>query len=289
MSAIIEPENQLRYQRLTGVLGAEITGVDITAPLDERVLNALRDLLVEHKVIFFRKQPLTTKRLLDFALNFGTPEPYALGKLANLTFHPEYPDVAVLDSIPGQPPARADVWHSDLTFQEKPSFGSVLHCVIAPPVGGDTLWADMEAAYEGLDDKTRSRLSGMVAIHDWRRQIPNARRKGIPEEAIQELEATFPQMEHPLVRTHPVSGRKCIYVNTAFTIGIKDMKESESGPLLQRLFDLARIPEYQCRFRWQADSVAFWDNRSTQHYAVLDYVGQRRRMERVTFAGDRPF
>jgi alpha-ketoglutarate-dependent taurine dioxygenase len=147
--------SNLRYERLTGKLGAEVSGINLTRSIDHDIIAALTAALVEHKVLFFRNQPMTTAQHLEFAAHFGKSEPYALGELGALTFHPQYPDVAVLDSIPGKAPSRADVWHSDLTFQQAPSFGSILRCVIAPEFGGDTLWVNMEAAYEGLDDATR--------------------------------------------------------------------------------------------------------------------------------------
>lgn len=278
----------MQFARLTGHLGAEVSGIDIGQDVEEAVVQAVLDGLVEHKVLFFRDQHISAGQFLNFALRFGRPEPYAIAKLGNLPEHPDYPDIAIVESTPARI-SRANVWHSDVTFQQEPSFGSILRCVKAPAVGGDTLWADMEAAFEGLDDATRSLISGLTAVHDWRYQIPKARENGVPESVIRDLDENLPPAEHPVVRTHPVSGRKGIYVNGAHTKCIKGMSDSESKALLARLYGLASIPEYQVRFRWAPDSIAFWDNRSTQHYAVLDYVGQYRRMERVTFVGDRPF
>jgi len=272
-------------ERLTGTLGAEISGIDIRDSFTGAQVNALKALLVEHKVIFFREQDSSIEAFLRFALLFGEPEPYSLGPLRNLVVDPVHRDIAVLESQPTHA-ARADVWHSDLSFQKAPSFGSILRCVTAPAVGGDTMWTDMEAAYAGLDAEMRARLLGLTAVHDWRAQITSARARGIPESDIQALVAAYPPREHPVVRTHPVSGRKCLYVNPAFTKYIVGMEEAESRALLDRLFTVTSRPEYQVRFRWRANSIAFWDNRSTQHYAVLDYVGQYRRMERVTFKGE---
>ena len=155
-------------------------------------------------------------------------------------------------------------------------------------MAGTRYWADMTAAYDGLDDATRTHLSGLVAIHDWHTFRAGLRRRGTPEERIAALVEQFPPVEHPLVRTHPVSKRKIIYVNPVFTIGIKGMMDTESRPRLDRLYRLTGIPEYQMRFSWKKDSVAFWDNRSTQHYGVPDFFPQHRRVERVTVAGDRP-
>jgi taurine dioxygenase len=147
----------------------------------------------------------------------------------------------------------------------------------------------MEAAYEGLDDATRTRISGLTAIHDWAPFRDLMRQRNVPEERIAALESEFPKVEHPVVRTHPVSGRKLIYVNASFTIGIKGMAEGESRPLLERLYAQANQPEYQVRFRWRPDCIAFWDNRSTQHKVIADFWPKRRLMERVTICGDRPF
>jgi taurine dioxygenase len=182
----------------------------------------------------------------------------------------------------------AEDWHSDVTWRETPAMASILRATDVPEAGGDTMWADMAAAYEDLDDATQRHLSSLTAIHDWHKFREVLHQTGATPEQIAELVERFPPMEHPVVRTHPVSGTKIIYVNGNFTVKIKGMSDSESDALLQRLYKLAEIPAYHARMHWQPGSVAFWDNRSTQHSVVGGVKGYRR-MERVTVAGDRVF
>ena len=176
------------------------------------------------------------------------------------------------------------MWHSDVTWRVNPSLGSILRAVEIPPVGGDTLFADMCAAYEMLNDEMKDHLDGMQAVHDW---IPAFGRNMEPS-VLDALRADFPAVQHPVVRTHPETGRKMLYVNRAFTQHIVGLDAEESRLLLDFLYRQASYPEYQCRFRWAPGSIAFWDNRSTQHYASSDYFPQRRVMERMTIVGDVP-
>ena len=176
------------------------------------------------------------------------------------------------------------MWHSDVTWREKPSLGSILRAIEIPAVGGDTLFANMVLAYEQLPDETREQIQGLIAVHDIARVFAKRLNKK-PEE----LHEKYPPMEHPLVRTHPETGENAIYVNAAFTSHIKDLDPEESRRLLQKLYLSAWNPELQCRFRWEVGSVAFWDNRASQHFAASDYFPAVRVMERVTIAGDRPF
>jgi taurine dioxygenase len=175
-------------------------------------------------------------------------------------------------------------WHSDVTWRQEPSLGSMLRAVEVPPVGGDTLFADMEAAYEGLGRSMRDMLDGLVAVHDFTHVFSGGR----SAEEGAALQEQYPPAEHPVIRTHPVTGRKSIYVNVAFTVRIKGLRREESQQLLRYLYAQADLPERQVRFRWARGSVAFWDNRCVQHYAVSDYWPQERVMERVTIVGDRP-
>jgi taurine dioxygenase len=278
-----------RLERTTAALGAEISGLDLSRPLSQTVVDALSDALVRHKVLFFRDQAITREQHLAFARRFGPLEihPFTENQ-RSFTTDGLQPEFLVIESTADRPVA-ADEWHSDVTWRLEPSLGSILRSRICPEVGGDTLWANMAAAYEGLDDATRSHISGLTAVHDWAGFRQMLRRNNVSEERIAELQAQYPVAEHPVVRTHPVSGEKVVYVNRNFTVGVKGMKEAESNALLERLYRLASIPDYQARFRWRVDSIAFWDNRSTQHYATKDFFPQHRRMERVTVAGDRPF
>ncbi len=267
---------------LTPTIGVEISGLDLSRPLDQPTLTDLRQALLDWKVIFFRDQDITTEQHLAFARSFGDLEihPFAPSK-------PGYPEVLAI-THDDKSKGRENVWHSDVTWRETPSLGSVLRALDVPPVGGDTLFSDMYAAYDGLSDEVKARIEGKVAIHDFAHFRKGLIKRGKTPAEIEEFNRAYPMMEHPVVRTHPETGRKAIYVNTAFTQHIVGMDKDESDALLAHLYAQAAIPEYQCRFRWSKNAIAFWDNRSSQHYAASDYFPAVRRMERVTVIGDRP-
>ena len=271
-------------------LGADVTGLDLTRPLNREEIAAVEAALVRHKVLFVRDQRIDTDQHVERACQFGTPDthPFA-GRIGGnvIAEDPDRPELVIVESR-ADAPTVAEYWHTDVTWSATPPLGSILRMTHMPERGGDTIWADMEAAYEGLDDATRARLSGLVALHDWHGFRRGMRAHGTPEDRIAALEAEFPPAEHPVVRTHPVSGRKGIFVNSSFTTRIKGMAEAESDALLKRLFELPKVPDYQVRFRWSPHAIAFWDNRSTQHFVMPDVSGHRR-LERVTIAGDRPF
>jgi taurine dioxygenase len=272
----------LTITKLTPNVGAEIGGVDLSKPTPDDVVAALQRALVDHKVIFFRDQDITTEQHLDFARRFGELEvhPFASNK-------PGYPEVLAITHDEANKP-RENTWHSDVTWRLQPSLGSVLRAVEVPSNGGDTLFANMEAAYDGLTDEVKEQIDGAVARHDFNHFRTRLRNKGASDADIAEFERTYPNPHHPVVRTHPVSGRKSIYVNLAFTKEIVGWDPHESDRMLRHLYAQAAIPEYQCRFSWAPNSIAFWDNCSAQHYAVADYWPERRVMERVTVCGDTP-
>jgi len=277
-------KNELAFEvrPLTPMIGAEIDGLDLREPVDATTLGELRAALLEWKVLFFRDQDITTEQHLDFARRFGALEvhPFAPHK-------PGYPEVLAITHN-RESKGRENTWHSDVTWRLEPSLGSILRSIEIPPVGGDTLFADMYAAYEGLSDDVKEEIDGRTAIHDFAPFRKGLRKQGKSEAEIEEFNAKFPPAEHPIVRTHPETGRKGLYVNAAFTQYIVDMEREESARLLKHLYAQAAIPEYQCRFRWSVNALAFWDNRASQHYAVSDYWPAVRRMERVTIVGDRP-
>ena len=280
----LRPVEPVAYRHLTleplsPTVGAEIGGVDLAQPVDDATLAELRRALLEYKVIFFRDQDVTTEQHLAFARRFGELEihPFAPHKEG-------YPEVLLLEKNE-QMGGYENVWHSDVTWRLEPSLGSVLLAREVPAVGGDTLFSDMVAAYEGLDEATRTSLEGLRAVHDFTRTFGRL----MSSEDLEKKRKEYPPAEHPVVRTHPETGRKGLYVNAAFTSHIVGMERSESRSLLQTLYSQASIPEYQCRFRWRRHSVAFWDNRAVQHYAVSDYFPKPRLMERVTIVGDKPF
>jgi taurine dioxygenase len=212
-----------------------------------------------------------------------------------LTVHPfspnsdKTPELIIFDNKEDNPPFGTDIWHSDETFRQCPPLGTCLRALDVPEVGGDTVFASMSAAYEGLSDRMKNFISGLEAIHDFKpfKQLFDDDDEGRKE--LQRFELMYPPVTHPIVRTHPVTGNKSIFVNPQFTIRIIGMNEIESRSLLTDLFDLAKIPEYQYRHHWYNNTMVLWDNRSVQHYAVHDYWPKRRQMERVTVEGDRPF
>ena len=267
--------------RRTGVnLGARITGVDLRQPLSDAQFGAIEAALVENELIVFEDQDITSQHLLDFGRRFG-----------ELTVHPfaphekEAPVLIKFRNDETTPPFGTDVWHSDETFRAEPPMATILVAKEVPAVGGDTMFASMTAAYDALSDRMQSFVSGLEAVHDFKPFKAlfdgslEARRQ------LQALELQHPPQVHPVVRLHPVSGRKVLFVNPQFTIAIKGMDERESRSLLDTLFHQALIPEVQHRLHWSPHMIAMWDNRSTQHYAVHDYYPQRRYMERVTIKG----
>jgi taurine dioxygenase len=268
---------------LTPTIGAEVSGIDLAQPLEAGTLGALRQALLDWKVLFFRDQDITTEQHIAFARAFGELEvhPFAPHK-------PGYPEVLAITHNQ-ENKGKENTWHSDVTWRLEPSLGSILRAIELPPVGGDTLFADMYAAYEGLSDEVKARIDGATALHDFAHFRVAMRKRGMSEEKIEAMNAAYPQPEHPVVRTHPETGKKALYVNAAFTQAIVGMDEAESKAMLKHLYAQAAIPEYQCRFRWEPNSIAFWDNRASQHYAASDYWPAVRKMERVTVVGDRPY
>lgn len=263
---------------LTPTIGAELHGIDLREELSDAAIAAVRQALLDWKVVFFRDQTITRAQHIAFARRFG-----------DLEIHPatpkDQPDPEVLRIEHGpNSKGQENAWHSDVTWRETPSLGSILRSIEIPPVGGDTLFSDMTAAYEGLSPEMKRIACGMTAKHDIARVF--ARRLG---KEADDLRAKYPVQDHPVIRTHPETGKRAIYVNTAFTDSINGLTKKESDWLLEHLYAQAANPEYQCRFRWTPNALAFWDNRASQHFAASDYFPQRRVMERVTVKGDKPF
>ncbi|MEU5683782.1 taurine dioxygenase [Streptomyces venezuelae] len=261
------------------VIGAEIRGVDLARPLTAALREELNRALLEWKVLFFRGARITSEQQRAFALNWGDLETNPL--LARGAAD----DVVRFDKGGSATPTYENVWHADVTFRERPALGAVLQLHEVPPFGGDTMWADMAAAYDNLPDTVKARIDGARAVHDF---IPGFARFYGPDR-LAPLQDRFPPVTHPVVRTHPETGRRMLFVNTSFTTHIVGMEREESDRLLGYLVRQAHVPEYQVRFHWQAGDVAFWDNRATQHYAVDDYAPHRRVAERVAIAGDLPY
>ena len=263
---------------MTGSIGAEVDQVDLR-DLDDEIISEIHDAWMKHKVLFFREQDLTQAQHVAYGKAFGELEIHPFSAQAD-----GHAEILVLESTPEKFQA-AQTWHSDVTFRECPPDGSVLVGRVVPEWGGDTVWANMELAYEWLPDDAKAQIEGRYAVHSYVKAFGGAMTDEQRSRALEE----FPEQKHPIVRTHPVTGKKGLFINRVFTLTIDGMTPEESRPLRRRLFAQAALPELQVRFRWRAGSLAQWDNRITQHYAVPDHGGQNRRMERVTLVGQRPF
>ncbi|WP_213878376.1 taurine dioxygenase [Pseudomonas sp. dw_358] len=270
---------------ISPALGARVDGVDLSRDLSDAERDSVEQALLEHQVLFFRNQPLTPRQQARFAHRFG-----------DLHIHPIYPnvpdqpEVLILDTAVTDVRDNA-IWHTDVTFLPTPAMGAVLSAKQVPPYGGDTLWASGIAAYEALSAPLRHLLDGLTATHDFTQSFP-LQRFGSTAEDLARYEATrrqHPPLSHPVIRTHPISGRKCLFVSEGFTSRINELEANESAAILKLLFAHSTRPEFTVRWQWQAGDVAFWDNRCTQHYAVDDYRPQRRVMHRATVLGDAPF
>ena len=268
--------------RLSPSIGAELLDIDLRKPLTTSLKDQIYQALLVYKVIFFRDQDLTIEEHMDFAKNFGELEVHPFAENDK-----KYPEVLKI-THDQKNKGRENTWHSDVTWRLEPSLGSILRMKESPKVGGDTLFADMYAAYEDLTDEIKEKLEGAIAVHDFAGFRKRLEKKGATKKEIDVFNERYPMPEHPVIRTHPYTKKKLIYVNAAFTQYIKDWEADDSSRMLRFLYSRASIPEYQCRFSWEKDSLAFWDNRSVQHYASSDYWPQVRKVERVTIIGDRP-
>ncbi|MDH5737229.1 MAG: taurine dioxygenase [Gammaproteobacteria bacterium] len=273
----------MEVKPIAGALGAEVSGVNLTRPLSVEELENLNAALLAHEVLFFRDQAMAPDDHARLADYFGPPQrheayPHVSG----------YPQITILENDQDNP-SKIEMWHTDMTFRTCPPMGSILHGRVIPERGGDTLFSSMSAAYEDLSDSMQSFLSGLTAEHDFSWGFKESLAEPGGRERLAEMVSANPPVIHPIVRTHPVSGRKGLFVNRLFTTHIKGMKSKESDSLLQFLFEHVTTPEFTCRFQWEVDSVAFWDNRITQHKPVNDYWPCHRMLQRITIDGDRPF
>ena len=267
---------------VSGALGAEIKGVDISIPLEAEVVSEIRDALLKHLVIFFQNQVITPRQQLNFAEQFGIPMEYP--QLKGL---PDCPLVTEVIKLEHETLNFGGVWHSDTTYLQQPPMASLLYAIEIPPYGGDTLFSNQYMAYETLSDGLKKTLSELVAVNTSSKPEVSMTREDRMREAGMELNVL--SALHPAVRTHPETGSKALYVNIAHTTHFEDWTEQESKSLLEFLFQHQVRPEFTCRFRWDKNSLAFWDNRCVQHNPVNDYQGFRRIMHRVTIAGDKPY
>lgn len=287
----VENLPHLKLEHLGATIGTVVHGLDV-ADVSDAEVAFLASLLEDRKVVFFRDQTCSEKEHIAFAARFGELEIHPFNPM-----HPDHDEIIPIYS--GESYAGgANQWHSDVMWRMDPSVGSVLRAHTVPSVGGDTLFADMTAAYRGLPQATKERVDGLMAINagtangSKEQARKRLEQRGASQTELEEFDVKYadvPIPVHPVVRTHPRTGERALYVTNGFTTRIVGMTESESDELLAQLYSQAAIPEYQCRFKWEPGSIAFWDNRSAQHYASSDYWPQRREMDRVTIAGDLPF
>ena len=282
----------MRIEKLTAHIGAELVGVDLAeAAANDDLFGTIREALLAHKVLFVRDQLISKADHVAFAGRFGELEAHPM--LGNDPDHPGL--VCIYKDLDSPPEHFENAWHCDATWREKPPMGAVLRCVECPPVGGDTVWSNMARAYADLSDDIRERIDGLYARHS----IEASFGARLPIERRHALKAQYPDPEHPVVRTHPETGERVLFVNS-FTTHFTNFHTSENvrygqdyapggSNLLNYLISRAMIPEYQVRWRWRPGSIAIWDNRCTQHYAVMDYWPAVRKMERAGIVGDKPY
>jgi taurine dioxygenase len=271
------PYETIGIDKLTPIIGAEISGADLAQPLSNRQMDEIHRALAENSVIFFRDQHMTQDQHLAFGRNFGELHLHPAAPHA-----PGHPELMIIHADKDSPRANGEGWHSDVSCDTEPPMGSILYIQQTPPKGGDTLFASMYAAYESLSDRMKAYLEGLIAVHDGEDAYRGTYKNG-------QEKAVYPRAEHPVIRTHPVTGKKALYVNRGFTRRILGLPRDESAAVLQYLYGHAENPLFQCRFRWQPNSVAFWDNRCVQHRAMWDYWPHTRSGFRVTVAGDKPY
>jgi taurine dioxygenase len=277
--------NSLEIRPVAGAIGAEIHGVDLSEPLPDEVIADIRAALNQHCVIFFRNQQIDPEQHKAFARRFG-----------DIFIHPNYRgmqddnEIVMVRREPGDEHIVGEDWHTDTTMVEEPPMGAILYAIETPPYGGDTCFANQALAYDALSDGMKRMLEGLRAIHTDRLVAgPAAGLNRSRSTKVREDDAWRETVSlHPVVRTHPETGRKMLFVNAAYTVGFEGMTEDESKPLLDYLLAHGHRPEFTCRFRWQNGSIAFWDNRSTKHLAVHDAAPFRRLMRRVQVCGDKP-
>lgn len=275
------PYRILEIEPLAPTIGARVRGVQLADDHSEEVMIELRRALLEWKVLFFPGQDLTQDAHRDFAVRWGDIEVHPFFQYVNPGQRGDHVVNLAKDDKTG---GYENHWHHDVTWRPRPSFGAVLRAVEIPEVGGDTCWADAGAAYDLLPDDLKARIEGLEAVHDWRQSFGTK----MPADAVEKLAVEHPPAVHPVVRVHPETGRRTLFVNRVFTQHIVGMDRADSDALLARLIAQYDRPEIQVRYRWSAGDVAFWDNRATLHYAISDYHPNRRVMERISIVGDVP-
>ena len=273
----------MQFIPAAGTLGAKVINIDLSQPLNNTLKQDLRKGLLDHQVLYFRDQGISPQHQLAMAQVFG-----------EAVIHPAYPQVKAVPEVnilinDKDRPSKIELWHTDMTFMKCPPLGSILRAEKIPDFGGDTLFASMSAAFEGLSDKMRSFLSGLTAIHDFSYGFKESLAEPGGRDRLKQAVIDNPPVEHPVIRTHPLSKKRGLFVNCLFTKNIVGLKQKESNTLLKMLYSHMTLPEYTFRLKWETDTIAFWDNRITQHKPINDYFPKYREMHRITIKGDRPF
>jgi taurine dioxygenase len=273
----------MKVSPIAGALGAVISGVDLSQGMSTALAADIRQVFLQHQVIFLRQQKLTPQQFLDFAKAMGEPIEYPFVKGLE-----GFPHIIEVKKLEHEKVNFGGIWHSDTTYLDAPPMGSMLLSLEVPPYGGDTMFANQCLAYEALSATMKNLLDGLVGISSSAKaDVSKTREDRIKSDGKEAAPKSY-LAEHPVVRTHPETGHKALFVNVAHTAGIKGMTDEESAPLLQFLFQHQVKPEFTCRFAWEPNAIAFWDNRCAQHNPVNDYHGFRRVMHRITLQGDRP-
>jgi taurine dioxygenase len=273
----------IKVSPVAGALGAEVSGVNLCAETSPETYAEIHAALVEFEVLFFRGQPVSSEQQRRLARHFGP-----------LQQHPAYgtvegfPEISILEST-AENPTKIECWHSDMTFRAHPPMGTVLRSRIIPDRGGDTMWSSMTSAYNALSEPMQSFLSGLNAMHDFAFGFKESLAEPGGRERLAQALADYPPVQHPVIRIHPESGRKVLFVNELFTTHIVGLSKAESSAVLSFLYEHIKTPEFTCRFTWQPDNLVIWDNRSTQHKPVNDYFPAHRLLERITIDGDVPY
>ena len=273
----------MELKLISGALGAEVSGIDLTKDTDVATYKLIRDLLVEHEVLFFRDQDVTPAQQHALASSFGPLQSHpAYDTVEN------YPEITILEST-AEKPSKIECWHSDMTFRAHPPLGTVLRSKVIPQKGGDTLWSSMTAAYDGLSAAMQSFLSDLDAVHDFSYGFSESLAESGGRARLEKAVLDNPPVVHPVIRTHPESGKRVIFVNALFTTHIVGLPKEESKAILAFLYEHIKTPEFTCRFSWGVNCIAIWDNRSTQHKPINDYFPAHRCLERIVIDGDKPY
>jgi len=279
---VAEEYRTIHVVPIAGALGAEIGGVDLASDLDGATVAEIRRAWLQHLVVFFRDQDLSPEAFLAFARRIGEPVEYPFVKGIE-----GFPEIIAVTKLPHETVNFGGIWHSDTAYLERPPMATMLVAREVPPYGGDTMWSNMYAAYEALSPGMQRMLDGMRAVNSSALADVSKTREDRIRDSGYDADREY-VAEHPVVRTHPETGRKALYVNVAHSARFVDMTDDESRPLLRYLFEHATRPEFTCRFRWEVGSLALWDNRCAQHNPINDYHGYTRSMHRITLAGDEP-